>query len=82
MPGPTKNHSSRESPAPGEQAHAAGGTGRPPARGPDAPFGVFDLLPDIVLPDENNTLAHLSKEMTGKKLLLLLFPDPRLGACK
>jgi peroxiredoxin/predicted 2-oxoglutarate/Fe(II)-dependent dioxygenase YbiX len=57
------------------------GKAQAPRRGPSSPFDVSDLLPDIVLPDENNALAHMSKEMIGRKLLLLLCPDPTLSAC-
>ena len=50
-------------------------------RGLGTPYGISDQLPDIILPDESNRLGHLANETSGKKLLLLLLPDPRIPAC-
>jgi peroxiredoxin len=52
----------------------------PPASAPPA-FGELDLLPDIILPDQEGCLRQLATDMSGKKLLLLLCPDPRLKGC-
>ncbi len=45
-------------------------------------FGELDLLPDIILPDQNSSMVQLSFELIGKKLLLLFCPDPRLSSCR
>ena len=73
-------------------------TAGPAARGPDRgqdpsqdagrlppgmpPFAVRDLLPDIILPREDGSFVRISYEMSGRKLLLLFCPDPRLPACR
>lgn len=46
------------------------------------PFGLRDLLPDIILPNQDSQMLQLSHELIGKKLLLIFCPDPRLGACR
>jgi peroxiredoxin/predicted 2-oxoglutarate/Fe(II)-dependent dioxygenase YbiX len=54
------------------------GDGSPPAatsRAPERPFETLDLLPDIILPNENADLVQVSIDMSGKHLLLLLCPD-------
>lgn len=53
--------------------------GAAPGKGPP-PFGVHDLLPDIILPDDEGKVAALSREMAGKKLLLLICPALSLPA--
>lgn len=39
-------------------------------------FGVHDLLPDIVLKNQDELYVRISMEMTGKKLLLVYVPFP------
>jgi peroxiredoxin/predicted 2-oxoglutarate/Fe(II)-dependent dioxygenase YbiX len=46
------------------------------------PFEVRDLLPDIILPKEDGRFVRVSFEMSGRMLLLLFCPDPRLPACR
>ena len=41
---------------------------------------VFDVLPEIVLPDEESQLARLVVEMAGKKLVVFFLADPRTSA--
>jgi peroxiredoxin len=56
------------------------------AQGADTPakgglqLEVFDVLPEIVLPDEESQLARLVVEMAGKKLVVLFLADPRTSA--
>jgi peroxiredoxin/predicted 2-oxoglutarate/Fe(II)-dependent dioxygenase YbiX len=45
-------------------------------------FGTLDLLPDIILPNEDSKLVQLSIDMTGKCLLLLFCPDLTAAGCR
>lgn len=56
------------------------GQGRAAMQSP--PYVVNDLLPDIILKNEQGSFVRISFEMTGRKLLLLLCPDPALPACR
>ena len=38
---------------------------------------LLDVLPEIVLPDEESQMARLVVEMAGKKLVVLFLADPR-----
>ena len=43
---------------------------------------MHDLLPDIILKNQDELFVRISIEMTGRKLLLLCCPDPRLPDCR
>lgn len=45
-------------------------------------FRVYDLLPDIILKNQDDLYVRISMEMTGRKLLLIICKDPSLPVCR
>ena len=46
------------------------------------PFGVGDMLPDIILPNSRGRLVQFLTHVNNIRQILLFCPDPRLPACR